>query len=291
MTDVLARRLLTSSARHTLDPTVEVDWEAPLVEGLWAMPEERVSLHGTPLWDTLDADQRRTPAAHEVASLLSVGLWFEVILMQMLTRWAYARDLRGARAQYALTEIGDETRHSVMFARLVENLGCPDYRPHDRLHRFGGVYGHLGGGASMFASVLVAEEATDRLQREWMHDARVQPLVRSVARIHVVEEARHVRFARGELERIVPTLSRAALEYERWVTALVSTEVVNALWQARVYRAVGLSGRVGREAALANPAHLETKRFMVAKVREFLASVGMVGGRSEVIWRRAGLAH
>jgi hypothetical protein len=285
--DHSAARLLTASARHTLDPALEVDWAAPVDPDGWAVPPERISLYGTGLWDDLDDDARRTLARHEAASLLSVGLWFEVLLMQMLVRHAFDLDLRRPHAQYALTEVGDETRHSVMFAKAVDALGCPDYRPHGLLHRFGGWYGHLGAGASMFASVLVAEEATDRLQRESMHDERILPLMRSVARVHVVEEARHVRFAREELARLVPTLSRAQLEKERFLTALVGTEVVNSLWQARVYRSVGLSGRVGRAAALANPHHRATKRFMLEKVLGFLDDVGMVGGPSQRLWSRA----
>ena len=284
--DHSAARLLTASARHTLDPALEVDWAAPVDPRGWAVAPERISLYGTALWDDLDDDARRTLARHEAASLLSVGLWFEVLLMQMLVRHAFDLDLRRPHAQYALTEVGDETRHSVMFARAVDALGCPDYRPHGRLHRVGGWYGHLGAGASMFASVLVAEEATDRLQRESMHDERILPLMRAVARVHVVEEARHVRFAREELARLVPTLTRAQLEKERWLTALVGTEVVNSLWQARIYRSVGLSGRTGRAAALANPHHRATKQYMLEKVLAFLSEVGMVGGPSERLWQR-----
>ena len=56
-------------------------------------------------------------------------------------------------------------------------------------------------GPSMWAGTLVAEELLDRLQREGMADERLQPLTRMVARIHVIEEARHVRFAREELVR------------------------------------------------------------------------------------------
>ena len=284
--DHSAARLLTASARHTLDPALEVDWAAPVDPEGWAVAPERISLYGTALWDDLDDAARRTLARHEAASLLSVGLWFEVLLMQMLVRHAFALDLRRPHAQYALTEVGDETRHSVMFAKAVDALSCPDYRPHGRLHRVGGWYGHLGAGASMFASVLVAEEATDRLQRESMHDERVLPLLRAVARVHVVEEARHVRFAREEVTRLVPTLTRAQLEKERWLTALVGTEVVNSLWQARVYRSVGLSGRTGRAAALANPHHRATKRFMLEKVLAFLSEAGMLGGPSERLWQR-----
>ena len=36
-----AARLLASSARHTLDPSLEVDWDAPLVPGGWGLPPER----------------------------------------------------------------------------------------------------------------------------------------------------------------------------------------------------------------------------------------------------------
>ena len=54
----------------------------------------------------------------------------------------------------------------------------------------------------LFAPVLVAEEITDRLQRATMNDEAINPLVRMVNRIHVVEEARHVRFAREEVARL-----------------------------------------------------------------------------------------
>ena len=84
----------------------------------------------------------------------------------------------------------------------------------------------------------------------------------------------------------MPTLTRAQLKKERWLTALVGTEVVNSLWQARLYRSVGLSGRTGRAAALANPHHRATKQYMLEKVLGFLSEVGMVGGPSERLWQR-----
>ena len=49
----------------------------------------------------------------------------------------------------------------------------------------------------MFASVLVVEETTDRLQRSMLDDDDIQPFIRMINRIHVVEEARHVRYARN----------------------------------------------------------------------------------------------
>ena len=56
-------------------------------------------------------------------------------------------------------------------------------------------------GPSAYASILVAEELLDTWQRELMKDERVQPITRMVARIHVLEEARHMTFAREEVKR------------------------------------------------------------------------------------------
>ena len=63
-------------------------------------------------------------------------------------------------------------------------------------------------GPSLYAGALLVEETLDRWQRDSMTDERLQPLTRMVNRIHVTEEARHVTFARDELARTMPRLSR-----------------------------------------------------------------------------------
>ena len=68
--DSVATRLLRSSARHSYDPEVDLDWSAPEVEGLWWMQPERVSLYGTELWDSLTLEQQVELSRHEVGSQL-----------------------------------------------------------------------------------------------------------------------------------------------------------------------------------------------------------------------------
>jgi len=224
---------------------------------------------------------------HEVASVMQVGLWFELILMQMLLRYVYDQDSRQPHAQYALTEIGDETRHSVMFARAADKLGTPRYAAPRWVHNLGRIYKATAGGPAMFAPVLVAEEILDRLQREAMADDGVQPLIRGINRIHVLEEARHVRYAREELVRMMPGLDRSQLRRQRAVVALVCYLLADSLIDPRVYRAVGIEPSVGRAAARANPHHQESRRWTAGKVLPFLREVGIVGGPSEALYRRA----
>ena len=284
-----AQRLLSSSTKNSYDPQLDIDWDAPLPDGLAFMPFERVSLYGTPLWDELSPEQRIELSKHELASIVSVGLWTELILIQMLVRDAYHRDPRDPRTHYELTEIGDETRHVIMFAKALDRMGVPAYRPPRFVHHLARLYKATARGPMLFGPVLVTEEITDRLQRESMNDDGIHPLIRMVNRIHVVEEARHVRFAREELSRVMPRLSAPARAHHRLIAALVSAIVASVLIDPAVYSSVGLDPAVARRAARANPHHRQTVRWMGEKIMRFLDENGMVTRVTRPIYRAANL--
>ena len=287
--EVTAERLLDSSVRNSYQPDLDVDWDAPLVEGKGFMPEERVSLYDTELWERLTPEQRVELAKHEIGSITSVGLWTEILLMQLLARYAADLDPRNPHTHYALTEIGDETRHAIMFGKGLSRLGLPAYGPPRIVRSLSKFFGAVIGGPAMFASVLVVEETTDRLQRSMLDDDDIQPFIRMINRIHVVEEARHVRYAREELVRGMESLSRPMLELHRFVTAVVAYTIVDIMVHPGVYKVVGLDPKAAREVARANPHHQETRRWMAEKIVEFLSEVGMIGGPSKRLWRKAHL--
>ena len=221
-----ARRLLSSSSRNSYDPLLDIDWTAEVADDMAYMPLERVSLYGTKLWEEMSDEQRVELSKHELASIAGTGLWFEIILIQMLARYAYHQDPQAAHTQYALTEIGDETRHVIMFAKAINRMGVPTYRPPKLVHHLARLYKATARGPAVFAPVLVAEEVTDRLQHATMNDEAINPLIRMVNRIHVVEEARHVRFAREEVARQLPRLNPVenADEYNRMFGELIELE-------------------------------------------------------------------
>ena len=283
--DGVAERLLKSSARQSYDPEVDIDWAAPLVDGLWGMQPERMSLYGTRLWDRLDEQQRLELSFHEVASVASVGLWFEVLLMQMMLRDAYDDDPTSAHMHYALTEVADECRHSTMFGKAIGRFGVPAYGPQRRIHQLGRLFNHVVRGPSAYASILVAEEVLDTWQRELMKDERVQPITRMVARIHVLEEARHMTFAREEVRRQVEGLSRTQLVVQQHLTAQTCLMVARSLVNPLVYLSVGLDPREARRAALGNPHYRATMQWMGEKPLAFLRENGLLPKSQERIWR------
>jgi hypothetical protein len=287
--ETTATRLLQSSAEHSYDPGVEIDWDAPLAPDRWFVPPHRSSLYGTALWDRLTEAERITLTRHEVASIASLGVWFETILMRLLLRDYHRQDPTAAHAQYALIEVADECRHSVMFGRMIARLDCPVYRVGPFDEALGRWISATATGPRMFAAILIAEEVLDVLQREAAADERVQPLVRMVSRIHVVEEARHVRYARAELARQVRAAGRARLRFDRMVIARSAYLTGTGLVHPDVYRSVGIDPAEGRRAAWANPHHRETLREAGRRVVAYLSDLDLIGGPGLALWRRSGL--
>lgn len=287
--EATAQALLRASAKHSFDPVVDVDWVAPLADDLFYLPPQRCSLFGTPLWTGLSRAQQIELSKHEVASMASVGIWFEMILMQLLVRHSYDLDPTSAHVKYALTEIGDECRHSVMFADMIEKFDAPAYGPGRLAHRQGKLLKNISTGAEMFAAILIAEEVLDALQRESMADESLQPIVRTVSRIHVIEEARHVRFARDELTRQWVDLSRWKRERTRLMIGRSAVVIATRLVHPDVYAQVGIDPAAGKAAARANPQRRETLSWAARRLVPFFTDLGLIEGPAGALWRRSGL--
>lgn len=285
----VAERLLDSSARHSFDPDTELDWDAPLEEGKWFWPPELVSLYDTPLWRRMSLERQQDLARHEAASLASLGIWFEIILMQLLVRHIYDKPVTSAHVRYALTEIADECRHSKMFARMIHKGGTPAYPVSRVHHNLARVLKTVSTTPGSFACTLLGEEILDWMQRLTFPDERVQPIVRGVTRIHVVEEARHVRYAREELRRQMITAPR----WERELTRVSSGEAARvfslAFVNPDVYSQVGLDRREALAQVKASGHRREVMQSGARRLTDFLDDIGVLRGVGRRLWRRSGL--
>lgn len=285
----VAERLLAASAKHSYDPDTELDWDAPWVEGMWYWPPELVSLYDTPLWYQMSEEQRIELSKHETAALASLGIWFELILMQLLVRHIYDKTPTSAHVRYALTEIADECRHSMMFARAISKGGTPAYPPNRLHHNIARVYKAVSTTPGSFTATLLGEEVLDWMQRLTFPDERVQPLIRGVTRIHVVEEARHVRYAREELRRQMQIAPR----WERELTRISAGEFARifsvAFVNPQVYTDVGLDRREAVAQARSSAHRREVMQTGAKRLTDFLDEIGLLDGVGRKMWRSSGL--
>ncbi|MFR0357425.1 AurF N-oxygenase family protein [Streptomyces sediminimaris] len=285
----VAGRLLDSSAKLSYDPLTEVDWQTPLDKDFHGASPEWSTLYGTSYWDELTEAQRKELTRHEAASVASTGIWFEMILQQLILRDVYAKDPGDDRVQWALTEIADECRHSIMFARGARKLGAPAYRPHRVAVELGRAFKTLAFGEAAYAAILVAEEVLDVMQRDWMRDERVVPFVRTINNIHVVEESRHMKFARDETRKNLAKAGRIRRHLHAFVIAVAAYVIVTSMVNKAVYANAGLDPKRALAAARSNEHHKAMMRSSCSGLMDFLASARLLTKPALAFYKRAHL--
>jgi hypothetical protein len=285
----VAGRLLDSAATLSYDPLTEVDWETPLDKDFHGASPEWSTLYGTSYWNELTEAQRKELTRQEAASVASTGIWFEMILQQLILRDVYAKDPTDESVQWALTEIADECRHSIMFARGAKKLQAPAYRPRRVAVELGRAFKTLAFGEAAYAAILVAEEVLDVMQRDWMRDERVVPFVRTINNIHVVEESRHMKFAREETRRHLAKAGPVRRHIHAFVIAVSAYVIVTSMVNKSVYANAGLDEKRALAEARANEHHKAMLRSSCAGLMEFLASAGLLTKPALAFYQRAHL--
>jgi hypothetical protein len=177
--------------------------------------------------------------------MLGTGIRFEAALMAGFSlQITEAEDFADARIIYMLHEMGEETRHSRAFARLIEKLEPTAVDPlrkgtigwvTDRVMRL-----TIGSPSVLYTFVLAGEEIPDLLQKRASEHPDTDPLLAAVNRYHRQEEARHLAFARLHL----PELWERAGKVERWRVRHGAPFGISQLFAAfvhpGVYETVGL---------------------------------------------------
>lgn len=284
--DEFSERLLRGSVKKYYEPVVDIDWDAPLDPDKFYLPPKVVSLYGTPLWESMTRAQQIELSRQELVNTLSAGIWFENILNQGILRKLMHEDPTSSETHYALTELGDETRHMVMFGKAIERVDAKPVQPrwYQRVIINALPLGFKG--SLLWIAALIGEEIFDSLQRQMMDDPELQPMVQRLMRIHVTEEARHIQFARDGVRRRVDDLPRLS----RWWLANLNG-VGGPFFQFLftnpvVYRRVGLDARKARRMARRSPHRHETQIAGFAPLAAFLTEVGLMGPIARRLWRR-----
>ena len=284
----ISERLLKGSVKKSYEPVVDIDWDAPLDPDKFYLPPKTVSLYGTPTWEQMTRAQRIELSRQEFVNTLSAAIWFENILNQALLRTLVHQDPTARASHYALTELGDETRHMVMFGKAIERVGAKPVRPQLYQRIIINALPLAFRGAMLWAAALIGEEIFDALQRQMMDDPELQPMIQRLMRIHVAEEARHIQFARDGLRKRVAEMPR----FNKWFMANING--LGGLFFRHLftnpipYARAGLDPRQARFTARTSPHRHEVQKTGFASLAAFLTEVGLMGGIAHRQWTRSG---
>lgn len=288
-TQEVSERLLASAARLSRNAMTEIDWSQPMDPTKYGCSPEWSSLYGTAYWDELTEEQRISVTRHEFASIMNIGIWFEMILQEMVIRDQYLGAYHSPEFQFALTEIADECRHSIMFAKASEKMVGTSYKPTKWVGRLGKLFKRTAKNEVAFAGILVAEEVLDVFQRGCMRDDRVLDFIRTVNEIHVLEESRHMKFAREEVRESMDGVGWARRQFSGLCVALGAYFIVTSLVQKQAFADAGLDAdRAVRE--MNSNSHFQSMiRGSCAHLMEFLDEVGLLTRPAMHYYRKANM--
>ena len=230
--------------------------------------------------------------AHRVAAMMKTGWHFENLLQQGLLKYAFRLPNGSAQFRYLHHEIAEESQHTMMFQEFVDRTGLPVTgmpRTMVKLFEWGLSAITRFGPAAFFFAVLAGEEPVDYVQKRNLRSDTIHPLVERIMRIHVVEEARHVSYARGLVKELVPGMSRA----QRFVLSINVPVMFGVLTPLMVspptqLEASGVPPSVLREAQRSE-ANRTLVRESAAKPKHLAEELGLMNPVSRRIWARVGL--
>ncbi|HZU73644.1 MAG TPA: diiron oxygenase [Acidimicrobiales bacterium] len=285
--DARIERLSVASLRRVIEPDEAVPGgigDGPV------LPAELLSIAGLDI--DLDPEQLRTLAREEVASITDAGIRFESILTAGFSmQIAQYGDLTDPRVTYMLHELGEETRHSRLFVRLLSQLQPRARNPlaHPVLRflerRFMPWLTRMP--AFLCVLVLSGEEIPDLFQKLAAEHPDTDPFIRQVNRYHRQEEARHLAFAR----MILPEAWRDASWMERRLVERLAPSVVGGMFETivhpGVYATVGLPAWPTWRAVNRSARRLAVKHQALRPVLAALIAAGAIRpGRVPRGWRQ-----
>ena len=133
--------------------------------------------------------------------------------------------------------------------------------------------------------ILAIEEQLDFANRAAMRDERVHPVTRQISKLHVLEEARHVSFAKSYLSECWPLLGAAERRFVMAAAPELVAEIVALSLDPAVFDHLAMVG--GYELAKSNPNYRANVIAGLAKLTSFLAELGIIDTRDR--WVELGL--
>jgi hypothetical protein len=294
----LVARLSQQSVVKHYDAYADIPWD----DSSYAIdpddPRWELSVND-PLGDTTwyreqPAGVRSRIGLYRYATAMKIGLQFENILKRGLLEYTFTLPNGDPRFRYAYHELIEEAHHGLMFQEFVNRSGFdppglawPERLGAGRIVKLGHRFPEL-----FFVFVLGGEDPIDHLQRETLRSRQdLHPLFETIMRHHVTEEARHLSFARHYLKLNVPRLSRS----RRRAMALATPVILGVMSQLMMQSPRSLITEfrvppdVVRSAYRDNPAHRESTKDAVRKVRRLAREIGLVDPVSRRLWKAFGI--
>lgn len=201
---------LSANSDPYRDPLAVLKWQNLSTAEYW-LPRSALSLNGVAEFEAMDEATTVRLSQYEFIGIMQAGLWLEAIFLERLSR-SLKHGLTTEEYEFMLHELREEAGHSLMFLQLIKRSGLPLPGLRGRYPRLAELVGrHAPEDSLLFwLAVVIGEEIPDRLNRHIRLDSTtgLNSLIRQMCTLHVVDEARHIAYARRLFETRAGQASR-----------------------------------------------------------------------------------
>jgi hypothetical protein len=272
-------RLSDLSQRRPHDPFRDVPWDGPdsnidRLDARWRFRRDE-PLGSTAWYAALPADEQSRLGLEFVCQTLQFGIALESALSCGLLALVRRLPPRDPVFRYAMHEIIEESKHTLMFRTFVDRSGCTP-APIGRIDRW--ISTRIERSAArfpvlFFVWVLAGEIFVDADNRQRLeHRAQLHPVLERILQIHVTEEARHMRFAEAYLrQHWAGSSAGQRLQIQAMLPIIMSGSAAVMLRPSpALVKRFGIPRAALREAFGAGTPHRERLREIEAPVRALL---------------------
>ena len=288
-------RLCQASVTKSYIPEKDVSWGAPFGPSAMALPSPMLSLAGEGRGPALTPEQCDRLARHELASMLSGFVRFESVINGYLARVAESGAAEDRELTYLFHIVEEEARHSRMFAHCIGELGTGTYPRRGPLGLAEWLVARLvvRRRSLFYLTTLCVEDVTDRILAQMLESESLHPGVSDLARIHRIEESRHMDFVRDALQDAYTRAGRLERALVRGVAPWLAFFIFEILLSSDVYLRSGIARTAseGRQlwwAGRRGPVRRALRRFSGERLRVWCERVGLSGPLSRRAWHAAG---
>lgn len=236
----LAEKLIRMSKEKPLLPEVFVPWDIPESTAPYFLPESLNSLHGMPEYEALTDFQKRELGRHEIVQVMYSYAWSEGMFCLFMNRYILNLAPDQIEYRFLIRELLEEFRHQDMFATAVALLDGKPILPGFWHNFIGKLTVKYMPDDVVFMSGVSVEMVTDIYGNRIRKDPNAYEVMRKVAELHHIEEARHITFG----EMLLSKYTRNAGFIRRsWYSLIVMWNIyfMRTLYvQPEIYERIGL---------------------------------------------------
>ncbi len=277
--EALMGRLSNLSVQNYYNPYKEFEWPDEISDDCFWFSPELLSVYGTEYYRRLDTKELMRLSKWESINMYSASVYGERDLILSVLKHMHEPSCLEA-AEYFHHFVEEETKHMWLFAQFCHRYGKKIYQPK------GLNIGTLPFQEKelvaivAFAQILIFESVGDHYNKFMMTDERLPNVVRSLNRLHHLDESRHIAMGHGLLTQLTQIASEsrgadAVNKVAQYLQKFMSL-MMQLFYNPAVYQDAGISEPYKmRTALLKSPEREHFHTVALSRASQFLAKSGL----------------